>query len=86
MATNINASRPTKRGVLSTLAMSFDPLGLISPVGVQAKILFQDLCIEKLDWDEPILEDKVARWEEWIHGLNQVKTITVPRCIHDQTK
>ena len=55
MATNSKESRPTKRGVLSTLAMSFDPLGLISPIGVHAKTLFQDLCREKLDWDDPIV-------------------------------
>jgi len=84
MATNIKASRPTKRGVLSTLAMSFDPLGLISPIGVHAKVLFQDLCVGKLDWDEPIPRDKVAKWEDWITGLSQVKTITVTRCIQDQ--
>ena len=84
MATNIKASTPTKRGVLSTLAMSFDPLGLISPIGVHAKILFQELCIGKLDWDDPIPEDKVAKWEDWISGLSQVKTMTVPRCVQDQ--
>ena len=86
MATNIKESRPTKRGVLSTLAMSFDPLGLISPIGVHVKILFQDLCREKLDWDDPIPEDKVVKWEEWINELSRVKTMTVPRCVQDQTE
>ena len=86
MATNIKASRPTKRGVLSTLAMSFDPQGLISPIGVHAKIPFQDIYVRKLDWGEPIPEDKVAKWEEWISGLSQVRTMKIPRCIQDQNE
>ena len=86
MATNSQVERPTKRGILSTLAMSFDPLGLTSPIGVQAKILFQELCKEKLEWDDPIPENKVGEWEEWIHGLNEVKTLTIPRCVHDETE
>ena len=86
MATNSQVERPTKRAILSTLAMSFDPLGLTSPIGVQAKILFQELCQEKLDWDDPIPEGKVARWDEWLHGLNEVKTLTIPRCVYDENE
>ena len=86
MAKNIQVERPTKRGILSTLAMSFDPLGLTSPIGVQAKILFQELCKEKLEWDDPIPESKVAKWEEWIHGLNEVKTLTISRCVYDENE
>ena len=45
---------PTKRNVLSLLASLFDPLGLISPVTVSMKILFQEICSSKLDWDETL--------------------------------
>ena len=37
-----------KRSILSTMAAVFDPLGLICPISVAAKVLFQDLCVEKL--------------------------------------
>lgn len=50
---------PTKRGILSTLASLFDPLGILSPVAVIAKVLFQDLCKEKVGWDEPLPADKL---------------------------
>ena len=36
--------RPTKRILLSLLADMFDPLGIISPMIVCMKMLFQDLC------------------------------------------
>ncbi len=80
------SSVPTKRGILSTFAMLFDPLGLTSHVGVQAKIIFQELCLEKLGWDEPIFENKVRRWEEWLRDLNEVKTIQVSRCVQDENE
>ena len=63
MVSESNKERPTKRGILSTLASLFDPLGLISPIGVTAKVLFQDLCKDKLGWDDPIPEDKSVKWK-----------------------
>ena len=38
----------------------------------------------KLDWNEPIPLDKVAKREDWIIGLSLVRTLTVPRCTQDQ--
>ena len=32
----------------------YDPLGVVSPCTVQFKVLFQQLCEAKLDWDEPM--------------------------------
>ncbi|KAL7731803.1 hypothetical protein ACLKA6_016736 [Drosophila palustris] len=51
----------TKRQVLSLVARIFDPLGLIAPVVVQFKILFQDLWLLDLDWDTQ-LPPKLADW------------------------
>ena len=42
----------TKRNVLSLIARLFDPLGLISPFTMYAKILFQDIWRLGLGWDE----------------------------------
>ena len=42
---------PSKRNVISLVSRIYDPLGLISPVIVQFKVLFQKLCQAKLDWD-----------------------------------
>ena len=73
----------TKREILSTLATLFDPQGLVSPIAVTAKALFQELCIEKLGWDDQIPQDKATRWEEWLTDLKTVKTISVPRSIFE---
>ena len=71
---------PTKRSILSTLASLFDPQGLVSPVGITAKIIFQELCVAKLGWDDPLPKDYLSRWELWLKDLISIKTISFPRC------
>ena len=41
----------TKRTVLSTLASIYDPLGLVSPGVLTAKVISLDICDHKLSWD-----------------------------------
>ena len=42
-----NQLAPTKRSVLKTAGMFFDPLGLILPIIIQSKLIFQRLCVAK---------------------------------------
>ena len=42
---------PTKRAVLQSIASIYDPLGLISPVLVSFKNLFQEICEDGQGWD-----------------------------------
>ena len=71
----------TKRGILSTLASIFDPLGLISPIVMSAKVLFQELCLERLSWDDFLPADKVRRWDVWLNDLKMTERISLPRFI-----
>lgn len=45
----------TKRTVLSAIAGTFYPLGLICSFVIEGKILLQQLWIEKISWDMPLL-------------------------------
>ena len=49
----------TKRNFLEKIAAVFDPLGLVSPFIVQAKIMLQELWTRGYEWDEEV-QDKVA--------------------------
>ena len=72
----------TKRSVLSALAKLFDPLGLLSPVSMKAKSLFQELCIDKVGWDEELPPEKREKWERWEKDLRDTKEISVSRGLH----
>ena len=72
-------------GILSTLASLFDPLGIVSPIAVMPKVLFQDVCKEGVGWDEEISSEKVAIWKSWLQDLKEVGTIKVPRCVYDKS-
>ncbi|KAL5016226.1 hypothetical protein ScPMuIL_005815 [Solemya velum] len=51
-------ARPlTRRGVLSTVASVYDPLGFLAPFVLLGKQILQELCRSKCDWDEQLPED-----------------------------
>ena len=74
---------PTKRNLLSLLSSLFDPLGLISGVIVSMKILFQDVCKNKLGWDEVFSDDMKKRLDQWVSDLIATREICVERCLYN---
>ena len=39
----------TKRGMLATMNLMFDPFGFVTPVIVEAKLIYRSLCQKDLD-------------------------------------
>ena len=60
-----------KRSVLKLTAKIFDPLGFLSPFVIRSKILFQVLCSEKLDWDQPLRGEMNKTWNLITTGICQ---------------
>ena len=77
---NIETNTVTKRSILSIAAKFYDPLGLISPVTLRFKQLFQDLCKSKVDWDEPLNDEFCQEWNEVVKKLKEANHISIPRC------
>ncbi|XP_055622283.1 uncharacterized protein LOC129765871 [Toxorhynchites rutilus septentrionalis] len=71
----------TKRIALSDAAKLFDPLGLVGPVIVQAKIYLQDLWRSQKEWDEPLDNDLQQRWLEFRKNLDALRNLSVPRWV-----
>jgi len=74
----------TRRGILSTVASIFDPLGLISPVILAGRQILQSMCKENLSWDHPIPENLRPQWEKWREELQKLKDVKIPRCYHPE--
>ncbi|XP_037908650.1 uncharacterized protein LOC119650147 [Hermetia illucens] len=71
-----------KRIILSETAQLFDPLGLISPVIVRAKILMQDLWLEKIGWDDPLTPQITHRWKTFRSELVDLASLKIPRWLN----
>ncbi|XP_062556829.1 uncharacterized protein LOC134221656 [Armigeres subalbatus] len=71
----------TKRVVLADTARIFDPIGLIGPVTVQAKIFLQQLWKQKLDWNEALLDNLQIFWKEFNRNASALESLSVPRRI-----
>ena len=64
------------------LAKLFDPLGLLSSITVSAKVLFQELCMKKLGWDEEIPSEQQERWKKLVSNMNSAGEFPLPRCLY----
>ncbi|XP_053686350.1 uncharacterized protein LOC128735897 [Sabethes cyaneus] len=72
--------RPTKREVLRTLMMVFDPLGLISHFLMFLRNLLQEIWRASIGWDDPIHDCHFEKWPTWLRVLPRVADIKIPRC------
>ena len=54
----------TKQSVLQLPAKIFDPLGVLSPFTTQQKILFQCLCVQGVNWDDPLENELLRKWNQ----------------------
>ena len=73
----------TKRELLQQSSKIFDPLGIIAPITICAKIFLQRLWQESIDWDEPLNERLVADWQKIVNDLQEAfMTTSIPRRYH----
>ena len=70
----------TKRIIHSKVAGVFDPLGLVGPFVVCAKILLQEMWTKGLDWDEPIDHELSTRAKTWFSELEVLQFSSVQFC------
>ena len=74
----------TKRLILSWVNRIYDPLGLISPFIIRAKILMQKLWLntnQKLGWDDPISTDLQGEWNQFFIDMFEAENICFRRCV-----
>lgn len=70
----------TRRGVLSTIASVYDPLGFMEPFVLIVKQVLQQMCRERIGWDDDLPEHLRPQWESWIRDLPKLSEMEVKRC------
>ena len=69
----------TRRGILSAASTIFDPFGWISPFTIRSKLILQEMCKQKLGWDDEVSAELVSKWLEWCSELPYLKELKIPR-------
>ena len=59
----------------------YDPLEIVSPVILVGKQILQDLCRRNVDWDDPVPEEILPRWERWRTELPLLEKVKIQRCV-----
>ena len=70
----------TKRSVLQISARVYDPLGLIAPFLIRARIFMKALWQKGVGWDEQLPEDLRQEFICWIGELPHLRNISLQRC------
>nr|XP_049699602.1 uncharacterized protein LOC126053427 isoform X3 [Helicoverpa armigera] len=71
----------SKRQILSVISQIFDPLGLVGPCVVEAKIVMQKLWLDKCDWDEQVPESIYHFWSNFVNTLPCLNNLRIPRWV-----
>ena len=71
----------SKRALLSFTAKLYDPTGMLSPVIVMPKIMFQELCKSKVDWSDPLPPELQNDWNKFKQDMSVLKDFEYPRCV-----
>uniref|UniRef100_A0A1B0CT72 DUF5641 domain-containing protein n=2 Tax=Lutzomyia longipalpis TaxID=7200 RepID=A0A1B0CT72_LUTLO len=71
----------TKRQLTSAVARLFDPVGLIGPVIILAKVLIQEVHHHCKNWDDPLPGELIAKWQEFIQTSQSIDQLSIPRWV-----
>ena len=61
------------------MAKVYYPLGLLSPLTVQSKILVQELWKDQYGWDEVLPVSVQTKWRKWLQDVEVLEQVEVSR-------
>ena len=59
----------------------YDPLGIVAPYVLIARILYRQECSLDKHWDDALEPATIRKFERWLDQLDGMKEISVPRCV-----
>ena len=71
----------TKRKMLSAINGVYDLLGLAAPVTITGRILYSEVCLRKLRWDQVVPGEIQRSWNNWLKGMEKCPSINVPHSV-----
>lgn len=56
-------------------------MGILKPILISSKVLFQNLCNKKFEWYECISDEFKSEWNDVLSYFGNVWTIGIPRIV-----
>ena len=80
---NVKEKPCTRRGLLSMIGQTYDPLGILQPFLLPARRLLQQACVSKLGWDEQIasVSGLERDWDCWFTSLRELERVELAQCV-----
>ena len=75
-------ARFTRRQLLRSVSMIYDPLGLVCAWTIRARVLMQELVKIGLGWDDEVVGEHLQQWIQWANESRS--EVHVPRCVQLQ--
>ncbi|XP_054709169.1 uncharacterized protein LOC129218874 [Uloborus diversus] len=70
----------SKRQLLSVIAKTYDPLGLIAPATIKLRIMLQEIWKTKIGWDDSLPHYLLEEWQTFQSQSFVLQDISAPRC------
>ena len=69
----------TKRTLLSDVSKLFDPIGLIAPVLVVAKVIIQSCWKLDIEWNDAVPDDVSRAYTNWKDDMSSLSQLKIPQ-------
>ena len=76
-----NVHITTRNAISSNMGKIFDPIGLLTPVTLQCKILFQMTWEREIGWDDDVGATITDQFKAWMIGLHHLSELRIPRFV-----
>jgi len=76
-----NVTNKTQRGVLSSIGRIYDPVGLVAPVLLPARLVYQKGCRLGIAWDQSLPPDLLEEWKSWYASMQDFESLRFNRCL-----
>ena len=69
----------TKHEFLKVLSSVYDLLGVVSPTITILKMLFQKICMMKINWDDVLPETIIDEWQNILENVSVMNSLKLER-------
>lgn len=70
---------PTKREILRIIMSIFDPIGFVSHLIIEGRLILREVWRVECDWDERVPDDIGLLWRGWLRSLSVLEILEIPR-------